>query len=464
MNHYLRRKLQLGIFSLCMMGSLTGTVLADNVIVPEENNQVTDTTDTLVAGSGNQVSQTDNSSIVGAGNNTDGAARSSVSGDSNTVLNSSYGVAFGAGNMINTSKGTVALGLMNGVFSSPFSVAVGRENYINGGERNTVIGHENILDGGIENLVVGSSNDLGSGLEYNQIIGNSSTVADDVSNSAVIGTGVTVSANQASAVGYKSTVLEDNGSAYGAESNASGVSSTALGSRSTAVLDDSVALGSDSTADTAAGASGYLADGNTSSAWVSTAAAVSVGDTANGVTRQIVSVAAGTEDTDAVNVAQLKAVNGRVEKNQADILSLSGGMNRLGQRVDHVGAGAAALASLHPLPFHPEDKWDFTAGYGNYKDSHAAALGVFYHPDADTLFSMGGSFGGGENMVNAGISFKFGRADPVRVSPSAVEEKIKSLQASVSMLEQLVMKQSEQIRILMKRLPEETKTDSAEQI
>jgi len=81
--------------------------------------------------------------------------------------------------------------------------------------------------------------------------------------------------------------------------------------------------------------------------------------------------------------------------------------------VNKVGANAAALAALHPQDFDPDDKWDFAAGYGNYKDAHAIAVGAFYRPNEDTMLSVGGSFGGGENMVNAGITngrYLFGRA------------------------------------------------------
>ena len=83
-------------------------------------------------------------------------------------------------------------------------------------------------------------------------------------------------------------------------------------------------------------------------------------------------------------------------------------------RVNRVGAGAAALAALHPLDFDPDDKWDFAAGYGNYRGANAAAVGAYYRPNEDTMFSVGGSFGGGENMVNAGVSFKLGQATTFR--------------------------------------------------
>ena len=94
-------------------------------------------------------------------------------------------------------------------------------------------------------------------------------------------------------------------------------------------------------------------------------------------------------------------------------------MNKLGSRLNRVGAGAAALAALHPQDFDPDDKWDFAAGYGYYKDAHAAAIGAFYRPLEDTLISVGGSFGGGENMVNAGVTFKLGPAQPCNLIQSS---------------------------------------------
>lgn len=113
---------------------------------------------------------------------------------------------------------------------------------------------------------------------------------------------------------------------------------------------------------------------------------------------KITNVAPGdisSTSTDAVNGSQLYGTETRI--------------NRLGNRINRVGAGAAALAGLHPLDFDPDDKWDFAAGYGNYKNANAVAIGAYYRPNEDTMFSVGGSFSGGENMVNVGISWKFGQ-------------------------------------------------------
>lgn len=141
------------------------------------------------------------------------------------------------------------------------------------------------------------------------------------------------------------------------------------------------------------------------------------------------------DSTDAVNGSQLwqrdQAING-----------LSGSVNKLGNRINRVGAGAAALAALHPLDFDPDDKWDFAAGYGNYRGANAAAVGAYYRPNEDTMFSVGGSFGGGENMVNAGVSFKVGQGNHVSTSRVAMAKEIKDLRQNVANLNAIVNRQS----------------------
>jgi len=141
------------------------------------------------------------------------------------------------------------------------------------------------------------------------------------------------------------------------------------------------------------------------------------------------------DSTDAVNGSQLYATN-------QNISNLGGEVNRLGTRVNRVGANAAALAALHPLDFDPDDKWDFAAGYGNYKNANAAAIGAYYRPNEDIMFSVGGSFGGGENMVNAGISVKLGQGNHVSTSRVAMAKEIKDLRKDVADLKAVVNQQS----------------------
>ncbi len=140
------------------------------------------------------------------------------------------------------------------------------------------------------------------------------------------------------------------------------------------------------------------------------------------------------DSKDAVNGGQLYATNQRVEENASNISLLGNSINKLDNRVDKVGAGAAALAALQPLGFDPEDKWDFAAGYGNYSGASAVALGAYYRPNEDTMFSVGGSFGNGENMVNAGVSLKLGQSNHTPASKAAMEKKISALSQEVEEL------------------------------
>lgn len=218
-------------------------------------------------------------------------------------------------------------------------------------------------------------------------------------------------------------------------------------------------------------------------------------------TRQLTGLAAGSEDTDAVNVAQLKAArtylkegdhihldtainedksttytvnvvtDGKVEKDDPNIVTggtvwnetrpkqdgyyiavanpagenltvLDRELHNTNERLNKVGAGAAALAALHPQDFNPEDKWDFAAGYGHYRNANAMAIGAFYRPDAKTMFSIGGSFGGGENLINAGVSFKFGKASPYAgVSKAALTTVIENQKTKINTLETQVAAQ-----------------------
>ena len=147
----------------------------------------------------------------------------------------------------------------------------------------------------------------------------------------------------------------------------------------------------------------------------------------NAGNKKITNVAAGDvspNSTDAVNGGQLWKTNQTIN-------NIGGAVNELGTRVNRVGAGAAALAALHPLDFDPDDKWDVAAGYGNYKDAHAVAVGAFYRPNEDTMFSVGGSFGGGENMVNAGVSVKLGQGNHVSTSRVALAKEVEDLKAIV---------------------------------
>lgn len=155
----------------------------------------------------------------------------------------------------------------------------------------------------------------------------------------------------------------------------------------------------------------------------------------DGGNQKVTGVEAGeisSTSKDAVNGSQLFATNQQVAQNAQSI-------SKLGNRINKVGAGAAALAALHPLDFDPDDKWDFAAGYGNYNGENAAAIGAYYRPNEDTMFSVGGSFGNGENMVNAGVSLKLGQGNHVSTSKVAMAKEIKDLRKELEGLKSALL-------------------------
>ena len=152
--------------------------------------------------------------------------------------------------------------------------------------------------------------------------------------------------------------------------------------------------------------------------------------------QKVTNVAAGElseTSKDVVNGSQLYKTNQEVANNTNRI-------NQLGSRVNKVGAGAAALAALHPMDFDPDDKLTFSAGYGNYGGENAAAIGAYYRPDEKVMFSVGGTVGNGENMVNAGVSFSLDRTNHVSNSRTAMAREILDLRAEVTELKAMVAK------------------------
>ena len=514
-----------------------------------------------ITGSLNSIeSKTASSNYSGVGNNIVGVA--------NREFNANGALIFGAGNEITNSVTTVSAPTSSG--NSPKALQqtlMGIIKDAEGGGSTMAMGGGNKADytqktqiTGVNNTVTGTA---GNVAELNYVSGFKNTVTN-ASNNIIMGNDHMVTADNTIAIGGLSSA-----------DTRSVANTTSIGYDAKVSKEGGVALGYKSNATVDKGAAGYdpttgATSTETNSTWKATSAAVSVGDVKNGVTRQITSVAAGTADTDAVNVAQLKkavagasdgndtlvssanglslsgntlsinvtdtagnAVTGSVDlsaiagsadtrntvtagenvnidettntdgsstytinvkadgqvangntgivtggtvyhethvtndgsyvkadntaaqnltildsqvKNNADNISnldtrvthIGNSLTKLGDRVDRVGAGAA----VHPQDFDPDDKWDFAAGYGNYKDAHAVAVGAFYRPNEDTMFSVGGSFGGGENMVNAGVTFKLGQHN--HVSRSRV-----ALAKDVLKLKQIVARQDAMIQTLM---------------
>jgi hypothetical protein len=263
-----------------------------------------------------------------------------------------------------------------------------------------------------------------------------------------LGTAALADNTNSNAIGYIAQATGENSNAIGAESTASGMNATALGTNATASGSNSIALGTLSSASTdnsvAIGANAVTGAAHTGTtaqsvtlrgntytyAGVASDANGTVSVGAAGAERQIQNVAAGdvsAASTDAVNGSQLYATNQAIETIKENTMNLD-------NRLDKVGAGAAALAALHPLDFDPDDKWDFAAGYGNYRSANAAAIGIFYRPNEDTMFSIGGSFGGGENMVNAGLSIKLGQGNHISTSRVAMAKEMKSMRKEIESL------------------------------
>lgn len=510
-----------------------------------------------ITGSLNSIeSKTASSNYSGVGN--------SIVGVANREFNANGALIFGAGNEITNSVTNVSAPTSSG--NSPKALQqtlTGIIKNAEGGGSTMIIGGGNKADYTKKTQITGVNNTItgiaGKVAQLNAVSGFNNTITE-ASNNIVMGNDHTVKADKTIAIGGLS-----------AAETRSVANTTTIGYDAKASVEGGVALGYQSNATVDKGAVGYDLSVNgpsseSNATWKATAAAVSVGDVTNGITRQITSVAAGTNDTDAVNVAQLKkavanampgaasgpdqytgdngtsiaidqgnnlnikggateaadgnniyvdaqgdtlnlklakditginsiatkeltvdtvntktvnvgdtvtintsgmdmgntkitnlkagdvsvnstdAVTGgqlyetnqRVQDNSNRIDDLGSNINKLDHRLDKVGAGAAALAALHPLDFDPDAKWDFAAGYGNYSGANAAAVGAYYRPNEDLMFSVAGTMGNGENMVNAGVSLKVGGVKGVSKSRVALGKEVLALKQEVAELKSLL--------------------------
>ena len=379
-------------------------------------------------------------SIVGTANRTFNSNGSIIMGAGNEITNSVtsiYGAPEDGGNSAKelAEKFREAVKESNG---GGATMAFGGGNKADYTLRTAMVGINNTVTGAnhaesTDNLVIGVGN-TASNVQHLTAIGSKNTVSD-AKNTVIVGDNRTVTgANNAVIIGSS-----DNGTTTTVQD------AVALGHNTDVSTEGGVALGSGSKATVAAGAVGYdiltnAPSTDTSATWKSTASAVSVGDVANGVTRQITSVAAGTNDTDAVNVAQLKRLHDMISVNayntvnvQGDVTNLKKDESRLDKRVNKAVAGSAALAALHPLDFDPDAKWDFAAGYGHYHNGNAAALGAFYRPNEDVQLSVGSTVGNGETVVNAGLSVKVGAHSNVSRSRVAIGKEVLELKKTVAL-------------------------------
>ena len=388
-----------------------------------------------------------------SGGSTAGVA-TAITGVANRVANSNGALVYGAGNEITNSSASFSTPGESATSAKDFAdklktavtssngagatMAFGGGNKADYTLRTSMIGVNNTVKGirgdqSKDNLALGVGN-TATNVQHMTAIGSKNTVSD-AKNIVIIGDNRTVT-------GANNTVIigsSDNGTTTTVHD------AVALGHNTDVSIEGGVALGSGSKATVAAGAVGYdiltnAPSTDTSSTWKSTASAVSVGDVANGATRQITSVAAGTNDTDAVNVAQLKRLHDMISVNanntvnvQGDVTNLKKDVSRLDKRVNKAVAGSAALAALHPLDFDPDAKWDFAAGYGHYHNGNAAALGAFYRPNEDVQLSVGSTVGNGETVVNAGLSVKVGAHSNVSRSRVAIGKEVLELKKTVAL-------------------------------
>lgn len=373
----------------------TATVVGSKNIVDNQNNKVYSGVANNIMGSANTIEGSNGVTIQGTGNKVTDAYKDmdiDLWEDGSAILGGDYSV------LAEKPSGAIAV--------------VGGANNVSKQTDSTVIGYSNKLTG---------DNEKGS---HDVFMAGSHNELTNVSDSIVMGNkNVITGVSNVISFGHQNTISADNAVAIG---NGAGVS-----------VEGGVALGVGSVASTAAGALGYgAAEGETGIAWKATNGAVSVGSSVEGkkITRQITNVAAGTEDTDAVNVAQLKNTNQRIDGVENQVINNTNRINKLGSRVNKVGAGAAALAALHPMDFDPDDKLTFSAGYGNYGGENAAAIGAYYRPDEKVMFSVAGTVGNGENMVNAGVSFALDRTNHVSNSRTALAREVIDLRGQLAVM------------------------------
>ncbi len=334
---------------------------------------------------------------------------------------------------------------------------VGDLNYVEGGKGNYVTNGENTTTsiGKLDQALKDVADTANQGWNLSTNGGEASKVAPgktvDFSGDKNIkisndGTNVKVKLNEAitaKTVTTGNTVMNSDGVKVGADVslNQNGlnvgkdvsVTATAVTAGKTSISDEGVKVG-DKT---------YIND---------------KGLNANG--QNITNVADGKvekDSKDAINGGQLhqaKAdINNRIDGVENQVVNNTNRINKLGSRVNKVGAGAAALAALHPMDFDPDDKLTFSAGYGNYGGENAAAIGAYYRPDEKVMFSVGGTVGNGENMVNAGVSFALDRTNHVSNSRTALAREVIDLRGQLAVMGAKMAKMEKALGML-----DETKT------
>ena len=449
------------------------------------------TATSIAVGQGNTITSANGSSSAYGNQNTINGNQANAFGDGNTVTGA-FAQAFGDSNVIsgtnaigygynNTVAGTTtnyrdrtfdnepdSATLLNGSWNSN-SVAIGSEN--------TALGSSALAVGNKAKANMSETIAIGHEAQADKTWGiaiGTRATATDVRSLALghqakstgykanaIGADAAANGNHANAIGSSANATGDHAQAYGAGAQATGLRTNVFGSDASATADysiaignkanastsNSIALGANATTRSATNVTNATVAGHTYGGFAGTSPVGSVSVGKAGEERQIHNVAAGkisADSTDAVNGSQLYSVANDLQTQinnstpgaiNNNITNLNNRVGNVEKRVNKVGAGSAALAALHPLDFNPDDKWTIAAGYGHYHNANSAALGAFYRPNEDTMFSVGGTVGTGETQLNAGVSIRLGKRSPESRSRVAMGREIAELNARLQDME-----------------------------
>ena len=449
------------------------------------------TATSIAVGQGNTITSANGSSSAYGNQNTIDGNQANAFGDGNTVKGA-FAQAFGDSNVIN---GTNAIGygynntvagtttnyrdrtFDNEPDSATLQTGSWNSNSVAIGSKNTALGSSALAVGNEAKAKMSETIAIGHEAQADKTWGiaiGTRATASDVRSLALghqaksagykanaIGADATANGNHANAIGSSATATGDHAQAFGAGAQATGVRTNVFGSDAAATADysiaignkanastaNSIALGADSTTRSATSVTNATIARHTFGGFAGTSPVGSVSVGKAGQERQIHNVAAGkisADSTDAVNGSQLYSVandlqtqinNSTPGQINNNITNLNNRVGNVEKRVNKVGAGSAALAALHPLDFNPDDKWTIAAGYGHYHNANSAALGAFYRPNEDTMFSVGGTVGTGETQLNAGVSLRLGKRSPESRSRVAMGREIAELNARLQDME-----------------------------
>lgn len=449
------------------------------------------TATSIAVGQGNTITSANGSSSAYGNQNSINGNQANAFGDGNTVTGA-FAQAFGDSNVIN---GTNAIGygynntvdgttknyrdrtFDNESDAATLQTGSWNSNSVAIGSKNTALGSSALAVGNEAKAKMSESIAIGHEAQADKTWGiaiGTRATASDVRSLALghqakstgykanaIGADATANGNHANAIGSSATATGDHAQAFGAGAQATGVRTNVFGSDAAATADysiaignkanastaNSIALGANSTTRSATSVTNATIARHTFGGFAGTSPVGSVSVGKAGQERQIHNVAAGkisADSTDAVNGSQLYSVandlqtqinNSTPGQINNNITNLNNRVGNVEKRVNKVGAGSAALAALHPLDFNPDDKWTIAAGYGHYHNANSAALGAFYRPNEDTMFSVGGTVGTGESQLNAGVSIRLGKRSPESRSRVAMGREIAELNARLQDME-----------------------------